>query len=125
MREGSAGVQTVHALALDAQRFAAGCQDIDLGCAASDVFHHTRRSGHDTLAIVQDEQHCLVLEQRRDTGRWVGREVREAQGKGDRRRHRLVAVERGKIDPLDAVRIGGADAVRDRGGHREIGRAHV
>ena len=104
-------------LALDPQRFAACCQDVDLRSLLEDVLRQCRRSLHHMLAAVEDQQHPPVSQEADQArGRITGLH-QEAERRRDRARHEARIAERPEIKKSDRTLEGGK--------LREIGRAHV
>ena len=84
--------------------------------AAQDTVRHARRSAHDAFATIQDQQHAPFAQRGDNAPRRIGREVIQSEREGSGSGNRVIAVESGEIDPLNAVGIRATDGIGHRAG---------
>ncbi len=84
--------------------------------AAQDAIGHARRPAHDAFATIQDQQYAPITQGGDNTRRRIGREVIQSQREGSGSGNRLITIQSGEIDPLNAVGIRATDGICHRAG---------
>ncbi len=101
-------------LALDAKRFAAGGQDVDLRRHIDDAFGERRHRLDEMLAGVENEEDPLVAQIGDQIGHPIVRLDRQAQHRGHGRRHQAGIAEHSQIDEQHGAREGFDQVMPDR-----------
>src|ERR1700742_4128381 len=84
--------------------------------AAQNTVGNARRPLHDALAAIEDQQHSPLAQSGDDARGRIGREVVQPERKRNGSGHRLISVQGGKIDPLNAVAIRATHGIGQRTG---------
>ncbi|MGY4282488.1 hypothetical protein ACVWXO_001708 [Bradyrhizobium sp. LM2.7] len=109
--------QSIDLLALDAQSFPAGGQDMNLRRGPKYLCSQRRGRRDDVLAIVQDQQQLLVMQMRKQGGHRIVGLRRQAEHQQDRGDHEIGIAERGKIDEMRGIGERLEQVVGDRHGN--------
>ena len=112
--------QTLQLLARDAQRLAAGSQQLQRGRALEQGIGQGG-GGHDHMfAIVQHDQHLALAQMGQQAGHRVMRRHGHAKRRGQRQRHQMPLGHRRQVDKADAVGMAALHAHRQRHRHRGL-----
>jgi hypothetical protein len=110
-------LQPVKPFAFGPHGLAARGQDADARCRSQDGFGQFRNRVEHMLAVVQQQQQRLVLEEGQDVGHGVVHAGGQAQGRGERIRHAPCVAEGSEVDEVNGRlrrfrRDGGSDRHR-------------
>ena len=113
-------IEAVDMLAFDPQRFAARRQNVDLRRGVDDVRRQRRHRFDEMLASIEDQQNALVAQICDQIGRRIVRLDRQAEHRGDRRRHQVGIAEHAEIDEQHRAGESFDQMMSDRYRHRGL-----
>jgi hypothetical protein len=106
--------------ALGAQRLAAGRQNVQVRCAFEDPGGQNGGFVDDVLAVVEHQQHPLVLQTGDQAGQRIFGADFETEHGSQRARHKARVAERRQIDQPDAMLTGGDQRLGHGDGDRGL-----